>query len=425
VRFAVELRCGQSRRIDVEVDGGRKRPGRPRILHVSADFPDPVDPCKTPVIRSLVELTSDRFRHDVVSLNRRSPGALSFLRALTAGGGTPPLTIGTQSFDFGQALTYQAPARGLFHATMLHRLGDWLAEDCLKGPLPDLLVGHKLTIEGVAVRRAAKRLQLPFSICIQGDTDTKVLAARPDLSAEFARVFHEAAVVSPFTPWALQQTEARLGKRVGPTVLLPCPSDLDTPLQPRVGGYGLVSVFHLKNYRRKNLVGMAAAMRVLVHGGSPVNLAIIGGGGERELQRCGEIVAGSGSITFEGALERSALRERLNGATAFVLPSLRESFGLVFIEALFAGIPVIYPKNAGIDGYFDDAPFAIAVDARRPSEIAKAMKTVVQDEARLKEALGKWQKSTHAERFRRPAIGAAFTDGLMRSLGQGAGVQPC
>jgi glycosyltransferase involved in cell wall biosynthesis len=238
-------------------------------------------------------------------------------------------------------------------------------------------------------------------------------------------VFHEAAIVFPFTPWALQQTEARLGKRAGPTILLPCPTDLDTPLQPRVGGDGLVSVFHLQNYRRKNLVRMAAAMRVLAHEGYAVNLAIIGGGGERDLQRCGEIVTDSGSITFTGALERLALRERLNRATAFVLPSLRESFGLVFTEALFAGVPVIYPKDAGIDGYFDDAPFAIPVNARRPSEIAAAMKTVVQEEARLKAALGQWQKSPQAERFRRPAIGAAFTDGLMRSLEQGEGLQPC
>jgi len=389
---------------------------RPRILHVSADFPDSIEAFKTPVIRSLLDLTADRFRHEVISLNRRSPGVLAFGRGLVSGLGEPPLEVGQQRFAYGQALIYQAPPRGLFHATMLRKLGNWLAEDCLEGPLPDLLVGHKLAVEGMAVQHAASRLDLPYSICIQGDTDTKILAARPDLTAQFARVFHDAEVVFPFTPWALRQVEERLGRRSKPAVMLPCPTDLDTLTPPRSRGNGLVSVFHLKNYRRKNLQGLVDALQLVAKEGLEVRLDIIGGGSEHDFEKCRSIASRLPMVEFTGPLDRHALRERLNKATALVLPSLRESFGLVFIEALFAGLPVIYPKGNAIDGYFDACSFALAVDARDATAIAAAIKRVMSEEAQLKEALLKWQHSDDALIFRRHAIGETFAKGLLCSL---------
>lgn len=395
----------------------RATAGMPRILHVSGDFPDQIDASKTPVVRSLVDLTGDRFLHEVVSLNRRSPGILAFGRGLIAGSGVPRLEIESKRFEYGHALVYKAPPRGLFHATILRHLGDWLADFSKPGHLPDLLIGHKLAIEGIAVRQAASRLGIPFSICIQGDTDTKVLAARPDLVSELAKVFHEAAVVFPFTPWALHQVEARLGPRTGPTTMLPCPTDLDVPMTPRIGGDGLVSVFHLKNQQRKNLRGMVAALRLLNQDEPPTKLAIIGGGSPKERNVCERIASGGDDIRFEGPLGRQALRQRLNQATGFVLPSLRESFGLAFIEALFAGLPVIYPRNTAIDGYFAGASFAIGVDAGSTSAISAAIGKLVRKEAALKSDLHEWQHSLAAQRFTRDAIGTRFAQGLCQSLG--------
>lgn len=399
-----------------EFDGLLATTAKPRILHVSADFPDSIDSFKTPVVRSLVDLTQDRFDHEVISLNRRSPRILKFGKGLITGRGSPELAVGGEPFSHGQALIYEAPPFGLFHATMLWRLGDWLTKDRAGAPPPHLLVGHKLTIEGIAVRRASRQLGVPFAICIQGDTDTKVLAARPDLTAEFSKVFHEAAVIFPFTPWALRQFEDRLGRRTGPTVLLPCPTDLDVPSVPRAGGNRFVSVFHLKNYRRKNLHGIVAALRILQKDKAEVGFDIIGGGSEQEFERCRSIARDLGNVIFEGPLDRSALRQRLNRAMGFVLPSLRESFGLVFIEALFAGLPVIYPKGTAIDGYFDGFSFAIGVDSNDPSAIAAAMRTVVREEQNLKADLLQWQESEHAKQFMRSTIGRVFAVGLSRAL---------
>lgn len=393
-----------------------------RVLHVSCDFPDPIVPFKTTVVRTLIDLTANYFDHQVLSLNRRSPRTLRFAAQLVKGLGRPQIELARQPFEYGEAIVYDAPAYGLYLASSLTSLGDQIADRLLAmGALPDILIGHKLSIEGIAVRQVARRLGKPYALSIQGDTDTKVLAARPDLRHIFAAVFHDAAMVFPFAPWALHQVEQRLGRRRGPVRMLPCPTDLDEPITPVSDGSGLISTFHLKNHRRKNLRGMVEAMKLLEKAGENASLAIVGGGDDAQVRACRDVIGDSSSIMLEGPLDRKRLRTRLSRATAFICPSLRESFGLVFIEALFAGLPVIYPRGTAIHGYFEDLPFVIAVDARDTYSIAQGMRQAIDEETRLKSELASWQRGEEAAQFRRPAIAMRFAEGLFEAASYKSG----
>jgi hypothetical protein len=40
-----------------------------------------------------------------------------------------------------------------------------------------------------------------------------------------------------------------------------------------------------------------------------------------------------------------------------------ETFGLVYIEAMSQGLPVIHPAGQAIDGYFINSSFAVTVKA--------------------------------------------------------------
>ena len=223
-------------------------------------------------------------------------------------------------------------------------------------------------------------------------------------------------MVFPFAPWALDQVLRQLRIASLPHIMLPCPTDIDTPLAPVSGSAGLVSVFHLKNYKRKNFTQIIAAMRLLDQAAVP-GLRVIGGGDARDVAACEALLAGSTRVTLAGAQDRAQVRQTLNQATAFVLPSLRETFGLVFVEALFAGTPIIYPAGTAVDGYFDGYGFAIPVNARDPRSIAEGIARACRDEAALKAELHAWQSSDHARQFMRPAIAASFTEGLRRALG--------
>lgn len=391
-----------------------KKSERPLVVHVSADFPDPIKPFKTPVIKKLIELTDFSFDHRVISINRTSPGAALTFRTILLPG---ELKFEESEFERGVTLSYSAPSKGLRHRTKLLQLGDRIAEACLElNRKPNLLVAHKLTVEGIAVRRAAQRLMLPYAVSVQGNTDTKILATRPDLRSELKRIYHEAEVVFPFTPWAQTFVDGVLGERKGPSHLLPCPTDLDEVQPPRLGGDGFISVFHLKNWREKNLQGLVKAWKLLARNGRAPRLEVIGGGTKADFSKCIEIARDTPEIHFTGPMNRTQLAERMASATALVLPSLRESFGLVFIEALFAGTPIIYPSGAAIDGYFDGSPFALRIDARSSCEIAAAVVRAQMNASTMRAALAEWQLSPASVKFTREHIAATFERGLIESV---------
>lgn len=57
----------------------------------------------------------------------------------------------------------------------------------------------------------------------------------------------------------------------------------------------------------------------------------------------------------------------------FVMPSFTETFGLVYVEALTQGLPVIYTKGQGFDGQFPEGAVGYGVNASKGKEIADAI----------------------------------------------------
>src|SRR5579871_5895145 len=83
------------------------------IVHISADFPDSMVAAKTSAVASLVS-GADDYRHVIYSLNRVDWAS------------------GIVAIDFGpdrKALAYGAPPKGIFHATYLERVADWILAD--------------------------------------------------------------------------------------------------------------------------------------------------------------------------------------------------------------------------------------------------------------------------------------------------------
>lgn len=392
------------------------RPRLPAILHISADFPDPLQPHKTPVIDRLIDLVADRYEHRVISLNRRNP-TLTELAGILAGRISPVRESSVTAFPRGIALEYLAPPKGFLHTAMLERLAGWIVRRLVEqNMVPDLVIGHKLTIEGLLARSVAKTLGIPYGLTIQGNTDQKILSFRPDLIARFRDIYRDAACVFSFAPWARRAVERRLGSRSGLTLDLPCPTVHDTVRSPVAGRSAVISVFHLRNHRVKNLDGLAAAVRGIARVEQPYEVQIFGGGNPAETAACEAIIADVPGMRLMGPRTQDELGPIMNEAAVFAMPSRRESFGLVFVEALFAGLPIIYPRGASVDGYFDGLPFAIGVNNRDTDEIREAITHALGNEKELKSALGEWQEAGGLERFSRAAIALTYAAGLDAAL---------
>src|ERR1700733_3072158 len=74
-----------------------------------------------------------------------------------------------------------------------------------------------------------------------------------------------------------------------------------------------------------------------------------------------------------GHVHHSKINEYLQMADVFVLPSLADSFGLVVLEAMSAGLPVIISENTGAADVIENGREGFVVPIRNPKEIAEKL----------------------------------------------------
>ncbi len=84
-----------------------------------------------------------------------------------------------------------------------------------------------------------------------------------------------------------------------------------------------------------------------------IQLNLVGGGGNNSKKIEALIRKYNDWIRFYGFIsDKQELAKIFAQNKFFIMPSVFETFGLVYIEALSQGLPVLYTKNQGIDGLF-------------------------------------------------------------------------
>jgi hypothetical protein len=84
-------------------------------------------------------------------------------------------------------------------------------------------------------------------------------------------------------------------------------------------------------------------------------------------------------IEFLGRLPTEEVDRRLQGADLFVAPSVYESFGLIFLEAMRWGTPVIGTKAGGIPEVVEDGKSGLLVPPNDARALASAMVVLLKD----------------------------------------------
>lgn len=90
-------------------------------------------------------------------------------------------------------------------------------------------------------------------------------------------------------------------------------------------------------------------------------------------------------VTYLGLLDREGLLEQYRSADIFAMPSHRDTFGLVYAEAMSQGTPVLYTRGQGFDEQFPDGEIGYAVSDSDPAELADRIVKIAENYPRLSE----------------------------------------
>ena len=132
--------------------------------------------------------------------------------------------------------------------------------------------------------------------------------------------------------------------------------------------------------KNKNIPTIAEAILILKKEGYNINFTVVGEViDESEKQKLDSY----GFITRLPYMEAEKLLYVYRSSDIFVMPSIHETFGRVYIEAMSQGLPIIYSKGQGFDGIYPDGEVGFSVFCNDPKFIADRILDIEKDYSRL------------------------------------------
>lgn len=158
------------------------------------------------------------------------------------------------------------------------------------------------------------------------------------------------------------------------------------------GGLCFLSAGNL--VERKGFDVLIEAFAIFAEAKPEASLLIMGGGPEeKRLKTQVKKLGLSDKITFYGPYQRLDFARELTKADVFVLATKLETFGVVFIEALSFGVPVIATRSGGPEDFVNESN-GLLVDVDDVQGLAQAMISI-------SENIGRYDKARIAASTRR------------------------
>jgi len=115
------------------------------------------------------------------------------------------------------------------------------------------------------------------------------------------------------------------------------------------------------------------------------------------------------SIDFVHKPDRAALVRLYQGASAFALPSDEEGFGMVLLEAMACGVPVVSTRSGGPDAIVSDGDDGFLVARGDAAALADRLQRLSRAPA-LNDAMGRAARTTVERRYAEAVAGKVFVD---------------
>jgi glycosyltransferase involved in cell wall biosynthesis len=155
--------------------------------------------------------------------------------------------------------------------------------------------------------------------------------------------------------------------------------DLSAVSKPRKGSDSIVCVAHLREHKGQDV--LLRAFRELSEEFPTLTLRFVGHGPcASALESLTRDLNLGDRVRFLGELPRDETLAEIASARIFCLPSRREPFGLVLLEAMALGVPVVGSRVGGIPEIIRSGIDGLLVEPDSPSQLAASLRLALRDE---------------------------------------------
>jgi D-inositol-3-phosphate glycosyltransferase len=170
--------------------------------------------------------------------------------------------------------------------------------------------------------------------------------------------------------------------------------------------------------RIEPLKGIDVLIRAAAHLDGNFQLLVVGGDGKdagrkRDLRRLAREIGVAGRVVLADAVPHDELPGVYNAADVCVVPSYYESFGLVALEAMACGVPVVASRVGGLKETVEDGRTGYLVPWRCPEPFAERLDLLLTNEP-LRRTLGREAREA-AESYNWAAV-AEQVEGIYHEL---------
>jgi phosphatidylinositol alpha-1,6-mannosyltransferase len=173
-----------------------------------------------------------------------------------------------------------------------------------------------------------------------------------------------------------------------------------------------------KEDRYKGIDSVIKGLPAVVSEAGPVEYRVAGQGDD--VPRLRALAAGLGVeryVNFMGRVPDAELREQYRQCSLFVMPSRKEGFGIVFLEAMAYGKPVVGGAHGGTPSVVKDGETGLLVDSFDVPGIAGSITTLLRDKE-TSERFGSAGRRRLVEEFTFDKFERNFRE-VIRSLARG------
>jgi len=134
--------------------------------------------------------------------------------------------------------------------------------------------------------------------------------------------------------------------------------------------------------REKNIAGLFAALKEILKTRTDVTLLLVGPGNLKEFRKEAEALGVGRHVVMTDQVELAEARKFYGAADLFVFASQNETQGLVFGEAMSAGLPIVALDSPIRSQFY---PEEVAVVAKDESSLAAGVINLLDDDARCQQ----------------------------------------